>query len=250
MEEIFEDYKGTELRKVQYAESQLIGDAFTWWKREEIDRRRARYDPVTTWKKMKILMRRRYVPQHFLRELRYKFRNIVQGKKTVEGYFREFEQLLNYLEIDGNEEAIMTHFLDGLQDRIVRKVEQKVYNDLHDLVDAAIHIEQQMDKSPTKNGHTQAQKPISNSFVKIEDKDKAKNHDARYKEESTISSKFRDQDHLARECPNQRKIIIEDGGTSNTIVKAVVNLEEKYEVMSKKVTEYVNEEKPVEDLDL
>ncbi|XP_010521018.1 PREDICTED: uncharacterized protein LOC104800015 isoform X2 [Tarenaya hassleriana] len=132
-----------------------------------------------------------------------------------------------------------------------------------------------MDKSPTRNGHTQAQKPISNSFVKIEDKDKAKNHDARYKEESTISSKAittlgnktfsscinhkcevicskcRDQGHMAHES-NRREIIIEDDGESKSIVEVVVNLEEKYEVMSKKVTEYVNEEKeePVEDPDL
>ncbi|XP_010527685.1 PREDICTED: uncharacterized protein LOC104804993 [Tarenaya hassleriana] len=133
-----------------------------------------------------------------------------------------------------------------------------------------------MDKSPTRNGHTQAKKPISNSFVKNENKAKAKDSDARDKGEPIINStktttignttfssctnhirevmcyKCKDRGHIAHECPNQREIIIEDDGESKSIVEVVVNLEEKYEVMSKKVTEYVNEEKeePVEDPDL
>ncbi|XP_010521020.1 PREDICTED: uncharacterized protein LOC104800016 [Tarenaya hassleriana] len=137
---------------------------------------------------MKILMRKRYVPRHYLRELQYRFDNIMQEDKTVKGYFEEFEELLIYLKIDDDEEALMAHFLDGLQDQITRKVEQKVYHDLQDLVHSAIKIEQHMNKAPTRR-HTQAQKPLSNSFVKIEDKDKAKNHDVRHKEDSTVSSK-------------------------------------------------------------
>ncbi|XP_010532409.1 PREDICTED: uncharacterized protein LOC104808429 [Tarenaya hassleriana] len=120
MDAIFEYYSLSNRRKIQYAASQLAKDALTWWEREESNRRRAHYDPVSTWKEMKILMRKR------------------------------------------------------------------------------------------------------------------------------------DQDHLARECPNQREIIIEDDGESKSIVEDVVNLEETYEVMSKKEIEYVNEEKeePVEDPDL
>ncbi|XP_010529118.1 PREDICTED: uncharacterized protein LOC104806099 [Tarenaya hassleriana] len=111
MDANFECYSLTNRRKIQYAAAHLAEDAITWWEQEESNRRRAHYDPVSTWKEMKILMRKR------------------------------------------------------------------------------------------------------------------------------------DQDHLARECPNQREIIIEDNGESKSIVEDMVNLEETYEVMSKKEIEYVNEEK-------
>ncbi|XP_010544500.1 PREDICTED: uncharacterized protein LOC104817122 [Tarenaya hassleriana] len=269
MEEIFEDYKGTELRKVQYAESQLIGDAFTWWKREEIDRRRARYDPVTTWKKMKILMRRRYVPQHFLRELRYKFRNIVQGKKTVEGYFREFEQLLAYLRIDDNEEDLMAHFLEGLKDRIARKVNPHVYRDLRHLVHTAIQVERQMNKKLSKNGCQRTPTPmrIPEKLSNTGDPMKAQNLDARkdetilYKREvhtrgnKTSSSctyftsevpcsECRNQSHLPSGSSIRQEVSIKDNGAYHSIALAVGrHLEDDFEVPSDKETKSVTEKK-------
>ncbi|XP_010519322.1 PREDICTED: uncharacterized protein LOC104798815 [Tarenaya hassleriana] len=59
MDANFECYSLTNRRKIHYAAAHLAEDAITWWEREENNRRRAHYDPVSTWKEMKTLMRKR-----------------------------------------------------------------------------------------------------------------------------------------------------------------------------------------------
>ncbi|XP_010527672.1 PREDICTED: uncharacterized protein LOC104804981 [Tarenaya hassleriana] len=124
MDNIFECYEYSEYKKVQYAAAQLTDNALAWWDREVAERRRAHYEPISTWREMKLMMRRRYVPPHFHRELQKKYRSLVQGTKSVEDYFEEFEYLRNRLELDENEETVMAQFVDGLQERISRKVER------------------------------------------------------------------------------------------------------------------------------
>ncbi|XP_010530569.1 PREDICTED: uncharacterized protein LOC104807148 [Tarenaya hassleriana] len=59
MDANFECYSLTNRRKIHYAAAHLAEDAIMWWEREERNRRRAHYEPVSTWKEMKILMRKR-----------------------------------------------------------------------------------------------------------------------------------------------------------------------------------------------
>ncbi|XP_010523374.1 PREDICTED: uncharacterized protein LOC104801735 isoform X2 [Tarenaya hassleriana] len=181
MDANFECYSLTNRRKIHYVAAHLAEDAIMWWEREERNRRRAHYEPVSTWKEMKILMRKRYVSRHFLRELQYRFDNIVQGDKAVEDYFGEFEQLLAYLRIEDNEEDLMAHFLEGLKDRIARKVNPHGYRDLRHLVHTTIQVERQMNKKPSKNGCQRMPTPtlIHRNFSDTGDPIKAQNLDAR-----------------------------------------------------------------------
>ncbi|XP_010542092.1 PREDICTED: uncharacterized protein LOC104815406 [Tarenaya hassleriana] len=122
MDNIFECYAYSDRRRVQYAAAQLAENALAWWDRETTERRRAHIEQVGTWREMKVLMRKRYVPPHFHRELQRTYRKLAQGARPVEEYFEEFEHIRSRLELEEDEETVMAQFLDGLQERIARKV--------------------------------------------------------------------------------------------------------------------------------
>ncbi|XP_010531755.1 PREDICTED: uncharacterized protein LOC104807982 [Tarenaya hassleriana] len=84
MDNIFECYAYSDRRRVQYAAAQLAENALAWWDRETTERRRAHIEQVGTWREMKVLMRKRYVPPHFHRELQRKYRKLAQGARPVE----------------------------------------------------------------------------------------------------------------------------------------------------------------------
>ena len=81
---------------------------------------------------MRTKLRARYIPSYYQRDVLKRFRKLTQGTKTVEEYFEEFEALRNKLETDEPEETMMSQFLEGLQDRIARKVERQHYEDFND----------------------------------------------------------------------------------------------------------------------
>lgn len=68
----------------------------------------------------------------------------MQGNKSMEEYFEEFGRLRNMLELEDPQETLMAQVLDGLQDRIARKVERQPYHDLQKLVHLATQTEQQI----------------------------------------------------------------------------------------------------------
>lgn len=91
---------------------------------------------------MRYQLRKRYVPSYYHRDLQKRFRNLTQGSKYVEDYFEEFEMLKNLLEVEDSEETIMAQFIDGLNDRISKKVDKQVYRDLDYLLHLTIQAEQ------------------------------------------------------------------------------------------------------------
>ncbi|XP_019056382.1 PREDICTED: uncharacterized protein LOC109116067 [Tarenaya hassleriana] len=226
---------------VQYVAGQLTDNALAWWDREVAERRRARYEPISTWREMKFMMRKMYVPPHFHRELQKKYRTLLQGSRSVEDYFEEFEYLRNRLELDESEEVVMAQFVNGLQERISRKVERLVYDELQELLHMAIQIEQQINKkqtrvnqarmtAPNPTTHRTEYKGVSTdvnrpSLNEIHVKYKGK-FVATYKEDAKVSKsnttnlrtreivcyKCRGRENYAKDCPNNRVMILTDVG--------------------------------------
>ncbi|XP_010541207.1 PREDICTED: MARVEL domain-containing protein 3-like [Tarenaya hassleriana] len=69
MDNIFDCYSYSDRRQVQYAAAQLAEGALAWWDRELAERQRAQIESVGTWREMKALLRKRYIPPHFHRKL-------------------------------------------------------------------------------------------------------------------------------------------------------------------------------------
>ncbi|CAL9217596.1 unnamed protein product, partial [Arabidopsis halleri] len=240
MEHIFAYYKYTDQKKLALAVAQLTNHALSWWDREVSDRRRSDTPQVTTWREMKQLMKKRYVPTYYHRDLQKKFRKLTQGTKSVEEYFEEFEHLRNRLELDDDAETTMAQFLDGLHEKISHKVEMHPYHDLKDILHHAIQAEHHIKKKMTSLGRVKtiqnwdqgrAKTPFSStSQVKPLDKGKAVAIDNRFKSKpiepnqgkfpSPNNSRTRDitcfkckgKGHMAKDCPNTRVMILTDTG--------------------------------------
>jgi len=49
---------------------------------------------INTWEEMKQVMRRRFVPSSYQRDLRNRLQMLKQGKRSVDEYYKETELLL------------------------------------------------------------------------------------------------------------------------------------------------------------
>ncbi|KAG7572507.1 Integrase catalytic core [Arabidopsis suecica] len=216
MEYIFDCYGYGEARKVALAAAQLTENALSWWDRTVADRRRQRFDPISNWGDMKYLLRLRYIPDHYHRDLQKRFRKLSQGTRTVDQYFEEFEKLMNSLEIEESDESLMAQFIDGLQERIQRKVERAKYNGLHELLHLAVQVEQQIRRKTSLSNRSRNNTPWNTSNNRTLDKGKAVDNDSKFKNKSNEAPKTSKPEpgrgHMARECPNQRVMILTSSG--------------------------------------
>lgn len=73
-------------------------------------------------------------------QILHKFRKLFQGSKYVEKYDEEFENLRNRLKLNEYEESLMDQFIDGLQDRIARKVERQPYNYFQEILHLYVQV--------------------------------------------------------------------------------------------------------------
>ncbi|XP_024013377.1 uncharacterized protein LOC112087736 [Eutrema salsugineum] len=203
------------------------------WDRVISDRKRNRLRAIDSWIDMKDMLRQRYVPPHFHRDLQRRFRGLKQGTRSVEEYYEEFERLRNRLELNDDEEALMAQFVDGLQERLSRKVERQVYQDFKDLFHLAVQAEQHI-KKKTMSARNLPQTTWTSNTNKPIDKGKGIEVDSRFKGKAVETSKdtrpelgktsnpqrsrditcfkCRGRGHISRECPNQRVMLVTESG--------------------------------------
>ncbi|XP_068476336.1 uncharacterized protein [Phaseolus vulgaris] len=93
---------------------------------------------------MKRIMRKRYIPASYNRDLQLKLQRMTQGNKSVEEYFKEMEVTMIRAGMNEENEAIMARFLNGLNYDIRDVVELQEYVDIEDLLHKANQVEQQL----------------------------------------------------------------------------------------------------------
>ncbi|KAH6817984.1 hypothetical protein C2S51_001587 [Perilla frutescens var. frutescens] len=98
VDKIFECYDFPELQKVQLASLEFRGCAASWWEFQQTCRRRERHPPIDTWREMKDVMRGRFLPIHYERELEKKLNKIKQDARSIEEYHKELETALKVYE--------------------------------------------------------------------------------------------------------------------------------------------------------
>ena len=52
------------------------------------------HEHINTWEEMRQVMRRRFVPSSYQRDLRSRLQMLKQGKRSVDEYYKEMELLL------------------------------------------------------------------------------------------------------------------------------------------------------------
>ncbi|PKI75300.1 hypothetical protein CRG98_004340 [Punica granatum] len=108
--------------------------------------------PIETWEEMKTVMRRRFVPLYYYRDLHLKLQSLRQETRSVEDYHKEMEIALIRANIEEDEEATMARFLCGLNREIANVVELQHYVEIEEMVSMAMKVERQLKRGrPAKN---------------------------------------------------------------------------------------------------
>ena len=68
----------------------------------------------TTWDALKRVMRARFVPSYYARDLLHKLYQLRQGTKSVEEYYQELQMGMLRCNLAEDEEPVMSRFLVGL----------------------------------------------------------------------------------------------------------------------------------------
>ncbi|XP_033139528.1 uncharacterized protein LOC117131541 [Brassica rapa] len=242
----------TNAQRIQIAATEFHDYALSWWDQLVTTRRLNQEYPVETWHEMKALMRKRFVPNHYHRDLHQKLRRLTQGSRSVEEYYQDMELLMLRARVSEDKEATMARFLGGLNREIQDNVEMQHYVEIEEMLHKAILVEQQVKRKghshsryntrlqgtkEEKSSYQKESKPQlkedskPNSFYS-KDKGKAEVSSARARDVKCF--KCQGRGHYANECTNKRIMILLENGEyesedelSESECKALI--EEEYE---------------------
>ncbi|XP_071928059.1 uncharacterized protein [Coffea arabica] len=158
VELVFDCNDYTDAQKLRLAVVEFTDYAIVWWEQVVISRRRCGELPITTWTELKRLMKKRFVPSHYHRDLYQKLQTLTQGQRSVEDYYKNMEISMLRVDIQEDREATMARFLNGLRVEIADQLELQYYVEVEDMVEKAIKIEQRLKRRGTTrnyNSHPQ-----------------------------------------------------------------------------------------------
>ena len=93
-DQIFRVHNLSDQRCVNLASVEFSGYALTWWNQIQENQLVLGREHINTWEEMKQVMRRRFVPSSYQRDLRNRLQMLKQGKRSVDEYYKEMELLL------------------------------------------------------------------------------------------------------------------------------------------------------------
>ncbi|XP_022158198.1 uncharacterized protein LOC111024735 [Momordica charantia] len=235
IEHVFDCNNFSEERKLKLAVAEFCDYANIWWTSLKSESRRNYEEPIETWEELKALMRKRYIPKHYSRELKQKLYALQQGSKSVEDYYKEMEALMNRAGIDEDAEDTMATFLGGLNRPLAHQVDRQTYFDMKELLHLAVKIEGQLawEKENSKRYISSKSTSFSTNTWKknadfkprgkyeLDKKDKPESSKGKEKVEGSKEVRERNMDikcwkcqgigHISRDCPNKRVMIIKNG---------------------------------------
>ncbi|KAI4372829.1 hypothetical protein MLD38_011013 [Melastoma candidum] len=113
VEHIFDYEEVPDERMVKLAALKLKKYSSLWWENTSHQRRREGRDQIRTWSKMKRAMTKRFLPEHYRRDLYLKLQSLKQVSSVSE-YTREFERLLLQCDVqEAQEQTIARELSDG-----------------------------------------------------------------------------------------------------------------------------------------
>nr|XP_016511489.1 PREDICTED: uncharacterized protein LOC107828385 [Nicotiana tabacum] len=84
VEAIFDCHNYSEGKNVKLAIVEFSNYAAIWWKKLTMDKLQEGQAPIATWVEMKRVMRKRFIPSHFQRELQQRLQTLKQGSMSVD----------------------------------------------------------------------------------------------------------------------------------------------------------------------
>ncbi|GKV11638.1 hypothetical protein SLEP1_g22878 [Rubroshorea leprosula] len=237
VELVFDCRNYSEEKKVKLAAVEFTNHVVVWWDQLVLSRCRNRERPVDTWEEMKAVMRKRFVPSHYYRDLYRRLQGLTQGSKSVEDYHKEMEIVMVRANVEEHREATMARFLHGLNCDIGNVVELQHYVELEDIVHMAMKVERQLKRkgATTRTGQNSGSstswklnwsKKEENSVFKpkiaaskskdVGSSEKSKTDSMQGRNWDIKCFRWLGRGHIASQCPNKHTMILKEGGEIET----------------------------------
>ncbi|RDX81478.1 hypothetical protein CR513_37834, partial [Mucuna pruriens] len=156
---------------------------------------------------MKSIMRRRFVPSHYHRDLHRKLQSLTQGSIIVENYYKEMEIAMIKANMEEDHEATMARFIGGLKKEIVDTVKLQHYMEIEDFLHKAIQVERQLKSKNSSKFASSSSSPWRSIW---------KNNKVVTNPKEDIKVKYSNappkEEHITSQCPNKRAMVMLDNG--------------------------------------
>ncbi|XP_012439934.1 uncharacterized protein LOC105765404 [Gossypium raimondii] len=233
IELVFECHNYSENKKVKFSAIEFSDYAMIWWDQLTTSRRRNGERPISTWAEMKAVMRKRFIPSYYHRELYQTLQNLTQGNQSVEDYFKEMEISMIRADVVKDREATMARFLAGLNRDIANVVELQRYVEVVDMVHVAIKVEKQLKRQSSSRTfpRTNNSQRWNQGTGKKDFSNRAKDQPLSSKVNKTVGETSKGKDvslpnrsreikcfkclrrgHIASQCPNRSNMIVRANG--------------------------------------
>ncbi|XP_071923173.1 uncharacterized protein [Coffea arabica] len=184
---------------------------------------------------MRSLMRKRFVPSYYSRDLYRRVQALTQGSMSVEDYYKEMEMAITKADLREDDEATMARFLHSLRPKIAEVVELQHYLDMNEMLEKAVTVERRLKRrGSARQGTTYQAGNWRTPQPKKEEKVTASSNLPRpsaFAPQSQVkvtskpgveASKPRSRDtkcfkcqgfgHIASQCPNQKTMLLLPNG--------------------------------------
>ncbi|RDX86914.1 hypothetical protein CR513_31680, partial [Mucuna pruriens] len=118
VEHVFDSHNYSEEKKVKLAVVKFIDYANIWWDQFVNNTRRNGERPICTWEDMKSIMRKRFVSNHYHRDLHRKLQCLTQGFMSMKNYYKEMKIAMTRANVKEDREVTMARFIGGLKKEI------------------------------------------------------------------------------------------------------------------------------------
>lgn len=136
-----------EKKKVKIVAIKFKATVVVWWEQTQEARVRAHKDLVKSWRRLKKLMKKRFLPKNFQWVLFIQYQNYKQGQRTVDDYTLEFHNLASRNELNETKEQLIARYVGGLKFSVQEKIPLHTIVIFYDAINMARKIEQTSTKS-------------------------------------------------------------------------------------------------------
>ncbi|VFQ83151.1 unnamed protein product [Cuscuta campestris] len=146
IERVFDYTEVPKDKKVKPVALKFRGYASTWWTNTTTKRKREGKAAVKTWTNMRDLLKKKFIPTHYIRENFARLQHLREGNRSVAEYNRDFEELLMRCDLQENGSQSFVRYLIGLNTQIANTVELQTFKSLEELTKLALKVEAQLKK--------------------------------------------------------------------------------------------------------